>query len=150
MIIWGGGHTDYNGNELYALDLNNLTLARLNNPSPPANGCVATGPDGNPNARHTYGGLAYITYTDKLFAFNGSLACSTGAGAAPPDSWTNDLATLQWTKQNYAGISPGSAAPGTEFGDTADYDPNSQLVFATDPTGIFSYNYATNTWAQLS
>src|SRR2546422_157047 len=61
LITWGGGHTDYSGNELYALDLNSLTMLRLTNPSSPvASSCVAADPDGNPNSRHTYGGLAYI------------------------------------------------------------------------------------------
>src|SRR6266849_4211047 len=64
LILWGGGHTDYNGNEVYALDLNTLTFARLNNPSTPAGSCVAANPDGTPNSRHTYGGLAYLPSTD--------------------------------------------------------------------------------------
>src|SRR5271156_1368753 len=34
LIVWGGGHSDYSGNEVYALDLNSLTMLRLNNPSP--------------------------------------------------------------------------------------------------------------------
>ncbi|HZE80756.1 MAG TPA: Ig-like domain-containing protein, partial [Candidatus Polarisedimenticolia bacterium] len=33
LIVWGGGHSDYSGNEVYALDLNALTINRLNNPS---------------------------------------------------------------------------------------------------------------------
>src|SRR5690349_15868308 len=34
MIIWGGGHTDYYGNELYALNLSEETMVRLNEPGP--------------------------------------------------------------------------------------------------------------------
>jgi hypothetical protein len=150
LVVWGGGHTDYSGNELYALDLNALTMTRLNNPSSAATTCVAADADGNPNARHTYDGMVYLPGTDELFAFNGSLACSLGATAAPPDSWTNNQATLKWTQQQYAGTSPGNLGGGTGFGDTADYDPNTQLVFATDPTGLFSYNRTSNTWASLS
>jgi hypothetical protein len=33
LLIWGGGHRGYFGNELYALDLNLLKLLRLNDPS---------------------------------------------------------------------------------------------------------------------
>jgi len=94
--------------------------------------------------------MVYLPGTDELFAFNGSLACSLGATATPPDSWTNNQATLKWTQQPYSGTSPGNAGGGTGFGDTADYDPNTQLVFATDPTGLFSYNRASNTWTSLS
>src|SRR5579885_2832152 len=65
LIFWGGGHHDYWGNEVYALDLNALTLSRLNNPSSVSgldftNNTYETLPDGTPSARHTYGGLAYI------------------------------------------------------------------------------------------
>jgi len=59
------------------------------------------------------------------------------------------MSTLQWTQQQYTGTSPGNLGAGTGFGDTADYDPNTGLVFATDPTGLFSYNRTTNTWASL-
>jgi len=34
LIIWGGGHGDYFGNEVYGLDLNNMTMSRLTEPSP--------------------------------------------------------------------------------------------------------------------
>src|SRR5712692_1503078 len=34
LIIWGGGHTGYYGNELYAFNLTSNTLVRLNNTSP--------------------------------------------------------------------------------------------------------------------
>jgi hypothetical protein len=37
LIVWGGGHNDYAGNELYAVNLNDLTIQRLNNPSVPTN-----------------------------------------------------------------------------------------------------------------
>ena len=32
LIVWGGGHNDYAGNEVYAIDLNSLTSSRLTNP----------------------------------------------------------------------------------------------------------------------
>src|SRR3954462_11614119 len=59
MIIWGGGHTDYYGNELYSLNLSNLSLTRLNNPSPinaPVQNpsCASVLSDGAPNSRHSY------------------------------------------------------------------------------------------------
>jgi hypothetical protein len=54
LIVWGGGHTDYAGNEIYALNLNNLTIQRLNDPSVPTNDggtcSVTTLPDGSPTA----------------------------------------------------------------------------------------------------
>jgi hypothetical protein len=40
MILWGGGHNDYYGNELYALNLNAAPppLTRLNDPTVPIAG----------------------------------------------------------------------------------------------------------------
>ena len=41
LYIWGGGHGDYFGNEIYALDLNNLSISRLTDPVLPiATSCV--------------------------------------------------------------------------------------------------------------
>ena len=33
LIVWGGGHRNYSGNEIYALDLNTLTMQRLTDPA---------------------------------------------------------------------------------------------------------------------
>src|SRR5262245_42471120 len=35
LLVWGGGHSDYAGNELYAFDVNTLAWNRLTNPSAP-------------------------------------------------------------------------------------------------------------------
>src|SRR5262245_6639291 len=54
LIIWGGGHTSYYGNELYSVDLNDLTIHRINDPSIPTNyhggtnSCITTLADGTP------------------------------------------------------------------------------------------------------
>ncbi len=151
MIIWGGGHVDYSGNELYALDLNSLKMTRLNDPSLPdsSGNCLPANPDGTPASRHTYNGMAYLTNVDKMLAFNGSLACGSGANTSF-DAWTNDLATLQWARESYTGTSPGTESPSWAFGNTADYDPNTNLVFATDPGGLYSYDSARHVWARLS
>lgn len=33
LLIWGGGHGDYYGNEVYALNLNGFTFSRLTDPN---------------------------------------------------------------------------------------------------------------------
>ena len=35
FLVWGGGHNDYYGNELYAFDLKTLSWELLTQPSPP-------------------------------------------------------------------------------------------------------------------
>jgi len=148
LIVWGGGHTDYNGNEIYSLDLNSLTFARINNPSTPANACVAADPDGNPNSRHTYDGLAYIANQDRMYAFAGSLACA--AGSSGIDTWTYSFANNTWQQMDPAnGTTPAQIANYQGFGDVADYDPNSGLVFVSDNSSLYSYDYASNTYAKV-
>ena len=145
LVVWGGGHSDYDGNEVYALDLNNLTFIRLNNPSAPANTCVAANSDGTANARHTYGGLAYIANSDRMYVKDGSLACS--AGNTAHDTWTLNFANLAWQRMDPVN---GASAPGNAgFGEVSDYDPNTGLVYVGDNSNLFSYNYATNTYAKL-
>ncbi len=149
LITWGGGHTDYSGNELYALDLNSLTMLRLTNPSSPvASSCVAADPDGNPNSRHTYGGLAYIANQDRLYGFAGSLFCASGASGI--DTWTFGFGNSTWKRMDPAtGTLPAQTANYEGFGDLAEYDPNTGLVFVTDNYNMFTYAYATNTYTKV-
>src|ERR1700758_4982508 len=105
LIVWGGGHTDYSGNEVYALDLNSLTMLRLNDPAVPvATGCPQeTLSGGTPNSRHTTDQLAYVTHADAMFASTGSLA---SCGNASFGTWTLNMSTLHWSQQTPAGGVP--------------------------------------------
>jgi hypothetical protein len=145
LLVWGGGHTDYTGNEVYALDLNSLTMNRITNPSVWIGSCAAADADGNPNSRHTYNGLAYIANSDRMFAYAGSLAC--GSGGSAWDTWTFSLANRTWQRMDPVN---GTNVPGNAgFGDVSDYDPNTGLVYVGDNSNLFSYNYATNTYTKL-
>ena len=59
MILWGGGHNGYYGNEVYALNLIEGTMTRLTDPSEldPNRDCIEAHPDGKPNNRETFNGL---------------------------------------------------------------------------------------------
>src|SRR5262249_6894573 len=76
FIIWGGGHHDYSGNEIYSLDMNTWALSRVTNPAiPVATACPESLAGGTqPNSRHTYGGIQYLPNVDKMFVFGGGLA----------------------------------------------------------------------------
>ena len=148
LIVWGGGHTDYNGNEVYALDLNTLTMNRITNPSTPINSCVPANADGTPNARHTYNGLAYMANQDRMYVFSGSLACA--AGTAGIDTWTFHFTDKTWQRMDpTTGAPPAQLANYEGFGDIADYDPNTGLVFVTDNYQMFTYNYSTNIYTTV-
>ena len=147
LIVWGGGHQDYYGNELYALDVDLQQLVRLNDPSPynpNPDDCISALSDGAPNSRHTYDGLAYIEHADRLFAFGGALAC--GGGYLGNDTWTLDLETLEWTSMDpHDGGTP-APVPGI----VSDYDPVTGAVFLHDSQALWRYDYEENRYTELA
>ena len=144
LILWGGGHADYFGNELYAFSLQEYKMTRLNDPSPinTTSGCVETLSDGKPNSRHTYDSLTYVAHADRMFSFGGALnAC----GFFSDVTWTLDIETLKWTNMQPRGGSPHASA-----GVVADYDPNTKKIYLNDLAKIWSYDYDANTYRVLN
>ncbi len=95
FIIWGGGHSDYSGNEIYAFDVNTLSWSRLTEPTPASeidvpiqdpDKCVYL--DGRPRSLHSY---------DSLEVIPGLGFCIGGKGAYPDGAvcnkqfWCNDF-----------------------------------------------------------
>jgi hypothetical protein len=144
LMVWGGGHKGYYGNELYALDLNALTMSRITNPSPVTNvtTCPETYTDGNPVSRHTYGGLTYMPNVDKMFAYGGS---RSDCGFMSIWTWNFDFPTNTWQQKEPHNGAQQISAPGAN----ADYDPNTGMVFLSDNAYLYSYNVNTNTYTQL-
>jgi PKD repeat protein len=152
LIVWGGGHNDYYGNEIYALNLGSTpqTLTRLNDPSPIFDNSTPKAPaalaDNKPNSRHTYNCLAYIEHADRMFVFNGALA--GGSSGFALDTWTLDMNTLQWQRMDpTAGNPPTGYGPGWSI---AAYDPNSKTVFVNWADCLWQYTYETNSYTLLS
>ena len=142
LVVWGGGHVDYYGNELYSFDLNTLQMTRLNDPSTPvASSCILSMSDGKPNARHNYGSLVYVAHLDMMFATNGVVACPSGGGGK--DTWVLNLSNLQWTRK---ADSPENCTSGVCY---AAYDPNSKLVFIDDRNSLYTYKVETDTWSSV-
>jgi len=154
LIIWGGGHTDYSGNEVYSLNLGTAspTLTRLTNPSDftKNTGCPDTNVvDGTPVSRHTYGGLVYLPVQDKMFSFGGALApCG---GPISTHTYTLDLskATPTWQAMDPVngfnplnGYWPNSAV--------CAYDPNTLTVICSSAGYLLRYDPATNTYTKLN
>lgn len=143
LILWGGGHSGYFGNEMYALDLEKQTLERITEPSAGSalanlSSCPEAYADGKPNARHTYNGLQYLAKSDAYFLF--------GAGLSPCGNFSNGVwlfnpATAAWTQKqpkNHPNPAQNGSAPMTAYnaadgmvyeveGNTGEfwkYDPN--------------------------
>lgn len=144
LIVWGGGHDAYYGNELYAVNVDTLTTTRLNNPGLPLaldTCCTANGTQ--PASRHTYDGIEYMPNVDRLFVFGGSPASSQGL--ITNDTWTFYFGNMTWTKMN-----PSGPIPDVNPGVVTAYDPNTGKIFLHDNLNLFSYDFGTNTYKQVS
>ena len=150
LIIHGGGHTDYEGNEIYALNPELGTLTRLNDPTvPTASSCVdGLAGDTVPNSRHTFDGMAYMENIDALYVHGGSLACGNGNEADGNIVWIYKFGTATWERKvpTVVGSSPDQAGNGK----TAAYDPYTQTVFWHNREFLFQFDYAANTLTERS
>lgn len=147
LIVWGGGHNDYLGNELYALDVGSLKVERLTDPGLPLpradSDCPEALGDGTqPNSRHTYDGIAYIEHADRLFAFGGSLSRCGGSRQA---TWTFDFASGKWERRNHSGT-----VPNPDYGIVSAYDPKTRKVFLHDSSSFYAYTFETDRYERLA
>lgn len=152
LIVWGGGHGDYGGNEIYTFDIDTMTWARIWGPSPiemiqalTGAACLNTYADGNPVSRHTYGGLQYLPIQDRFFIQGGSRYC--GSGGSGIDTWTFDLVGLRWERK--ADFPVCSVCGSLEH--VTGYDPSTGHVFLAAPGYVLhEYNPSANTWTARS
>ncbi|MEM9070147.1 MAG: hypothetical protein AAGE52_16690 [Myxococcota bacterium] len=140
MLIWGGGHNDYHGNEVYAFDVPSGTWMQLTEPT--ATDHLDRDPlgDGNPVSRHTYEGVEYIAHADVMWGHGGSRAAD---GNGTDVTWTLDLSSLTWTNQAPAEPGPGG------FTLASAYDPASEAVFVRGTQDFYRYDLDDNTWTNL-
>jgi hypothetical protein len=143
LLIHGGGHGDYAGNEIYAFDLHTLKWTRIWGPSPnwgiPMTAADESNQeyhDGNPESVHTYGGFIYLPDLDKVWRGGGAHWI---AGGGSPASWMFDMATSAWTRL------PNHKTLGT--GEVAAYDPVDKVVYgSSDKYVVHRYHPATNSY----
>ena len=145
LLIWGGGHTNYRGNEVYAFDLESIAWERLTDPGlNPAAGRQVND-EGAPIARATYNGLAYIAHADRMFALGGD---SADSAVTPDATWTFDLAANSWENRD-----PIGDRPPTWVGATSAYDPATRKVWwgegrSPANAGLYSYDFDLNRWTR--
>jgi hypothetical protein len=95
LLVWGGGHGGYAGNELYAFDLASLSWSRLSNPSDPVSKDVPYAPDGQPTSRHTYDYIQYVPGIDSFCSAGGAGFYESGqTGTAHTDCF--NFGTGKW------------------------------------------------------
>lgn len=148
MILFGGGHGDYDGNELYAYDLSLKKILRLNDPTALPSGASGSGTysDGRPASRHTYGGITYTDHNDKMTVFGGSIPYN---GDLLRELWSLDFGSF-YTSPNSATAwkkITNDIATGVNYGAMpfSTYDPYTKLVYLIDSgNGTYSFNTDTN------
>lgn len=146
LLVWGGGHNDYYGNEVYAFDIATMGWQRLTDPDLDftyGQACQEKHASGNPSSRHTYGGFEYITHLDRFLAHGGSLACGDGNGSAL--TWLFDPNTNSW--QDVQATS--SLFGYTLLQEELTYDPVTRLVYMTLNGQLNRYDFTTNAWSGI-
>jgi ferric-dicitrate binding protein FerR (iron transport regulator) len=140
LILWGGGYSDYAGNELYAFALDSMSWQRLTDPTAPPRLNEEENADGTPTSRATYNGLAYLAQADRLFSVGGARA-GNGFGCSTP--WTFDFETNRWTRRASLG-----GAPRGGLGGTCSYDPATHKVWWGDGSGTYSLDVESDRWTK--
>lgn len=154
VVIFGGGHADYAGNELYAygpLQDDAPAWRRLTDPTIPAANNVSR-ISGQPVSRHSYDSLVYLPTVNKMLCIGVAGNYSSGNTFNVADLYDFAAASGQWSAADsgfpaYAGggvgtiniVSGYDSSQGKAWGIGAG---NSQL--------LGSYEDSTGTWASYS
>ncbi len=142
MLIFGGGHGDYSGNELYAFSLSTMTWSRLTEPSSPDLKNQDPLPDGTPVSRHTYDGLQYLTHKNRFWAHGGSTYQLGNASNVP---WTFDVETRTWEEHK-----PNPQIPiSFGFSHGSAYDPVTKKVYVHRTAQLATYDVDLERWDTL-
>ena len=146
LLLTGGGHQGYYGNEVYAWEAKTHGMLRLTNPGrPPAGGFLTLTEavmDGTqPSARHTYNGSCYIPTLDALLLFGGA---PSGPGGFSNAIWLYFCATGQWERQYTLG-----SVPAATDGQHALYDPWTDTVILSDRVALYRYDWRSATIVTL-
>jgi predicted 3-demethylubiquinone-9 3-methyltransferase (glyoxalase superfamily) len=152
LIIHGGGHSDYFGNEIYAIDFNATPIApvlvkdaahgsALSNIST----CPEAFADGSPNARHTYNGLWYLPTQDLYWMYGAGLSA---CGNFSDGQWTFSPTAGTWHQLSNS-THPNSGQNGSTPQFAYDSATNSIFDVEVNTGNFWQYAITSNTWANL-
>lgn len=145
LLLWGGGHGDYAGNEVYAFDIGRQEWRRLTEPSIADAGRTDTYADGRPRARHTYDYLEYMPGIDRMVSFGGAALYPYG-GSATRQIAEFDIETRTWSVGRRAAV----PEVGNMIGTHARVDPRSGDVFVlpSQQSRLLRYSPSADRWTQ--
>lgn len=148
LMVWGGGHGGYGGNEAYAFSLATGTWTRLTEPSSPVTTCTDFYPDGRPASTHSYNFLQYLPSLDAFVTFSAGQFCPAG-GAGALGAVALILTSNTWSiRAPYPPV-------GSHIGAITAYDPSTGHVWmkATGyspnydaATTLYRYDPINNNW----
>jgi hypothetical protein len=146
LIVWGGGHADYAGNEIYVFDLESLSWTRLTDPSSNIGGAPESGvyPDGLPRSRHTYDYIEYVEAVDLFCSFGGAALYPSGnIGTIRTDCF--DFKSNEWKRMADMPETSG------KINSNSVYDPVTGRVFYKNNRSVKvrSYDARNNRWSEV-
>lgn len=157
-LAYGGGHHDYAGNEVYAINVDTLVWYKIFagsdtsviNPiydderKPNCSGVFGSLPDNLPIGRHPYDGVAFLPDSNAFWMFSGSMACPSGSFVK--DSWIYRLSSLTWKKEAFMETDTTATAFGAPI---SDYDPVNKRMLVNSYDKFKKWDVATNAWTTL-
>ena len=140
LVVTGGGHSDYGGNEVYEFHLDTLRWARVTEPSPltplAVLGRYAVVGSEAPVSSHTYDGLVHLPKSNQMFKFGGSYYSS--GDVYDRHTYLFDLATKKWKR--------GAEAPLHVLQVSSDFDPKTGRVIIGAGGGLMYYDPVADSW----
>lgn len=154
IVVWGGGHNDYFGNQVVVFDIQALQWQAITQPT---SVCLFSDPpdyrftNGLPVSRHTYDHIDYIDHLGLFLGYSGATADSPpfNNGDSYGDLWTFDFETATWT--NRTDLQKGDidfwlAQPGA----SGEYDPVTGFWFQVSQQGIWRLDLSNHLWTKVS
>lgn len=162
VLVFGGGHWDYWGNEIWSLDIPTQQWTKMYEPDPEPNTLPSSSfksaypgaifnpsseslADARPLTRHTYDTVEFLSAHGEMFTA-GTYTWGEGGYSfcwQCNDAWTYDVRTNRWTYKNRNGV------PDTE-GAAAAYDSDSDKLYIIAQGETHRYDPAADTWSQVS
>jgi hypothetical protein len=168
LLLFGGGHNDYWGNEVWAWDINTQIWQKMYEPDPLKNIALETCkasvdnekfpgmwlPSGRPISRHTYSSVQFIEHQGVMIV--GGYSTYSGSGEylwhpdlggcyynGPGDTWIYDPETNQWTYMGSSIIDSSKFSPVYSA-----YDSNTGRLIVYAKHSIRLYDIDTDTWTE--
>lgn len=157
MFFFGGGHTDYYGNEVYEFRMADRAWYRLTDPYQPKEGdedrCVESFDGGQtPTARHSYWEQAWVPQRHVMIQHGGGYSC-TGGGSGN-GTWSFDPAkatggysgaVAAWDYLEKHDDTHHSSAPGGPLV----WHPETKTLYDVGKNSLYKFDFDDNRWVKL-